>query len=1143
MASLPPQALVPHLPHGVSQSYSNRLARSNVDIGRVIFDLKNEAVEVVLAVARKVATDAGLTLRAMGRPFPQSMAEVLSSTRSGVNLRLEDAEWVWVMAQAVVFSDKVGRFVTLKAEFEALILQGDLKGASDCLDRLKDSVGCSLWYAEARMLVSAIEGGLAALRKTVQTFQEEAQYNNVRLLLEFVAQRLEPKAHPAAFDQFFNSVIQQHEGKPELAPILAYFRLKVLLFSADPTKSDAFSLWYTGQHSLVDAYDHAVRLLQATAAKGVWNAPPRTRDLLAILRSAIPDQRIANLHQLCEPGAGIVSTKRGTMLFDAVEYYTKGDYPKASEVARAGAAAFPHAFEFHELFAKAAANAGLAEPVKDSSVSTEVLWALYHVVAKTPSTDVALRYLHKVAYMFDCTQFGLQVHAFCTRYRPSPNGMDASRFLAINQCELTPRFGGLYRSRSEVDRFLSACASVGAAPTAVRLFGGLHSVTDIPRERALKHEARQCERDGDLEGAAAKYRALKEIADGRITVLEDAFAGLVLTEYLLGRYTSAADIAVDAYFAQPSLAPALHFEELTARYLEGKAEKGSVSWPIIFYLRHTDRGQLQNAYKVFTALDDFLRKSGRRIPSDILSQTEAPSPPLLFLLRHVCVLEVLDHSYRFESLDALEQERINICQFLMKADPSHSDEYFAEITELSRRSVIRKGIKHIDASKIYVDVSGIRKSLETAIQPTFERFRDHVQLGAHLRRVSMAILDVGQGRAQLVLGDTAQVLCTQMFNELRAKFVSSNEHGLDSYLSIRIRHGTLSGHLRSTFESLNLVTRRNTDGEYRVNEHWAAHLESAPQSVRDGVQKALAAFSAAVDAIIDRVKNEWIQLRENTADAKGMFDFSYDDHQLTQMFITLAKTTSLAEFVTQCIAELTSRTEQILERVRARITDELFAMFLAAMERCQSDVLQAAPDLRGAFRQAVVQCNTELHNALTAMADWFRIVNEREMPDFRFVDLVETVTTMVGRSARSVSLKAEVDVHVEGLCSGKHFAPLFDAIHILVENVVRHSSGSEALVAIRAMIEGESLVVELNSPVPDSPSPESIQEKLNELEQRLTEAGEIPVRTEGGTGFFKLHRIMRHDLELGDSYSVRWWVNDARQFCSRMALPIERVRA
>src|SRR6202040_1274615 len=93
-------------------------------------------------------------------------------------------------------------------------------------------------------------------------------------------------------------------------------------------------------------------------------------------------------------------------------------------------------------------------------------------------------------------------------------------------------------------------------------------------------------------------------------------------------------------------------------------------------------------------------------------------------LDHVCVPRVLSKSYRFGGTEALENERIRICQFLSTFDKANRSRYFEEINEVTQRLLIRRGLRRIDESKIYVDEQGIRTAGDKLLREGFQRLKN-----------------------------------------------------------------------------------------------------------------------------------------------------------------------------------------------------------------------------------------------------------------------------------------------------------------------------------------------------------------------------------------------------------------------------------
>ncbi len=111
-----------------------------------------------------------------------------------------------------------------------------------------------------------------------------------------------------------------------------------------------------------------------------------------------------------------------------------------------------------------------------------------------------------------------------------------------------------------------------------------------------------------------------------------------------------------------------------------------------------------------------------------------------------------------------------------------------------------------------------------------------------------------------------------MVSLVLTEFPLSTTHGLDCYLSMRVRHGTLSGQLRSPLEEQHLITQRESGSqEYKPNEYWPNRLPEVSPERRSKVEERLSTFSKSYDDFIDRIANKLIQIRSKDK-PEGLFD-------------------------------------------------------------------------------------------------------------------------------------------------------------------------------------------------------------------------------------------------------------------------------
>jgi hypothetical protein len=225
--------------------------------------------------------------------------------------------------------------------------------------------------------------------------------------------------------------------------------------------------------------------------------------------------------------------------------------------------------------------------------------------------------------------------------------------------------------------------------------------------------------------------------------------------------------------------------------------------------------------------------------------------------------------------------------------------YSDEISSITSRSIIRKGMRQIAVSKIYVDEQGIRAASWSLLEESFTRYKEMASLSNidTLRMLDPQALQLYYidskhdeqqpiSIAELIASDVKIVTTSHLsifkdlFLDIRDRFIPSGEHGLDAYLSARIRHGVLQNQIRSPFEASHLISEKDTtSGEYLENAYWYNKI-LAPTSVYSEVQKQLAVFSQTVDDIALKLNKEMVQVKTERKNSRGLFDYSFDDGEL-----------------------------------------------------------------------------------------------------------------------------------------------------------------------------------------------------------------------------------------------------------------------
>jgi hypothetical protein len=83
----------------------------------------------------------------------------------------------------------------------------------------------------------------------------------------------------------------------------------------------------------------------------------------------------------------------------------------------------------------------------------------------------------------------------------------------------------------------------------------------------------------------------------------------------------------------------------------------------------------------------------------------------------------------------------------------------------------------------------------------------------------------------------ADEILIRMISLLQERFLFDSSHGLDSYLSQRIRHGSIQNYLRNPVEEAQLVTQKDSQtGKYQANNYWLERFNEAHAEI-DAVLK------------------------------------------------------------------------------------------------------------------------------------------------------------------------------------------------------------------------------------------------------------------------------------------------------------------
>jgi len=1042
-------------------------------------------------------------------------------------------EFRWAGAYLTSHAGRLSRFIEYASQFERALLLDEKDNCRKALNSVEEEFGVSLWLIKNKLTFLQASVGLDAQKRYLSEIVREVGQHGVTPFIAYYASvRNEASVTPAGFANQF----EQHMGDFRLPNDLdSYLRHHIAPKALLTQEEISHVIRYEHSGPVIDYYETLVRMAQEVVKAEFSDLYSTIIDTFRDLTDELRDRRVSILLAEMESGSAPRPVEIECSEPICLENFLRGDYEGAFNAAVESLERRPDQFDILEIAARSAAILSDEEVDIARPLAYNLIFKMRAVINKARTVNTDLSDLEKIALNHNSFAWAHGLMAFTKRESsPEPLGSDdrLEHFVAATSPYLNPLRVSAFpteAARMNYSNLTELCVGSSLAVTYGRVLAG-YEVPDealqglIQEEQALLR-AEVAIRAGDFELA---YSAAEALEAGASRYYKHKYIRLKSYCLLrLGRLDECARFVTSAYMAESNLHYILPIKELVESIDEETRESyaADISMPILYdmYSRYvTSKYEPQRRY----AAEDFLAAHGLARPSDMREVIEAlPLDKSIYYLRHVCVEPVMDNFTCFTYSWEVIQERLAVCRFLVDLDAQNADSYQGELRVLLRRLMIQKRMREVEQSKIYVDIDSVRKAAERSQRESFNRY---IALRRYSDDALSALAEIlkkfnTKPDQQLVLfaapsQDVTRIL-VGIIQELRDQYVSS-KYGLAGYLSVRVRHGTLTNHLRNPMEAHKLVSQKkdSVTNEYTRNEYWVQRLAIPEPELQEALEERLAKFSRDFDDLVNSIRTEWIQVKKDPAGV-GLLDFTIDQELVNAVTNAVSKDATFDQFldtVFHIFGEVLSRD---LEIIRSRIEAEAKPKFSALLTALQTDVQSLfrhryylyANDLINAIRAA----RTEMQVALDRIATWFRLAKSTANDPF---DIEDAVTIGI-ESLRSSSHGFDASVVVDSkekmvMIEGRHLSNFVDIFFTAFENIVRHSHSDGAPRAdVNITYEEGSVRFLIENEVgPGAVNLESRQ-KLATIKSAIEgERYDKSLATEGGTGLHKIWKIIAYDF-------------------------------
>jgi hypothetical protein len=1110
-----------------------------------------------------------------GVPFAQNYSDV-RSTRFSVFTGNIGRDLDWFCLSIARYSKELSVAIKIVEDFNKAFLVGNYAKAKLELATMVSKVGLSLWGIEKGFLLAEYADGLEKNKNILSEIFEAPNNDDIlNYLSVYLSLRCEAKMSVDNYRARLNKALENLND--EFEEVKSYFRYRLDNDGIDLLAVGPNITYFEGPSPVFDRYLTFLSLVQTCAIGG-----PEYRKVamtcIKRIEGRIIDDRVDALCHYFDPTLAVQYSELGATVFEILNCYTEGDYIHSAKKSAEVLMNYPDLYELYYIYVRSVDYSGQAflQIFPKDSLAAAIL-EHSNILFRASNTwrlsaDQLLKY-NLILWRDPLAHHLMDTYAQETS--ASPEG-HFRRLSLLNGLLINPRFATIYDDSQEAEAFINRLSEKFGNGSSLALFKYAtgKDLEDseisgrVPETRKRIYASKRHRALGLSVKAISTLRPLYQELSEKLLPggghLLDRVTKELFWCYLDNRdFSECVDLVVHSYMRDPSYITKMPVQILVKAIEEHLPPDimRKITYPLLYACIDAKPRALYVAY------DNFLSSLGVVRPTQLIEIADHFSEKELHcFLANVCIPEVLACSYHFTGTIDVEGERIKVCQFLSASDSSNAKLYSDEISAITSKSIIREGMRQIEVSKIYADEAGIRLSGRKVLEESFSRYRELASMTSlqalkmlnmdtlHLyqltqdgnlvrKPISRAELEESAPRKRIAL-TSHFMLFSELFLEIRDRFISSGEHGLDGYLSVRVRHGVLQNQIRSIFEALHLISEKDTNtGEYLPNSYWESRFVDITENQRSEIQGHLGAFSRKVDDVSQRLNREMIQVKTEKKNPNALFDYSFGTAELFQLFESeFVHITDFEAFMDAVFRVLWSRTLKNLELIRKIVSTDIKDTIHKSIGLLDKDVRGCiGPGAAVELFQSIARAQTNLQYSLESVSQWFTISRSRLIQRFSMDNLlnicIKSLKNIYPHKLVSPAIKASGEMDIDG----RFFAPFFDILRTILDNAIVHSG----LPAERIGLEIDYCIVEfylsmkisnnLSAEVRGSDPVSCIKESACSL---MGSGLSGIIAKEGRSGLMKVRKIIGVDL-LRDSYILDFGYHENGKFVVSLGMSLE----
>ncbi|EFJ3039709.1 ATP-binding protein [Escherichia coli] len=523
---------------------------------------------------------------------------------------------------------------------------------------------------------------------------------------------------------------------------------------------------------------------------------------------------------------------------------------------------------------------------------------------------------------------------------------------------------------------------------------------------------------------------------------------------MAGRIEDACRCFLDMYKISPSAINYFITEEFYSALESSAKNATNIDTAICLYLckdSFVDKKMNINATGI--AIGKSIRYMGLKHPSEL--PIDKADGMLSFYLSDVCEKDILTKSWLYRTQSEAYDERIRICNILVSNKMGNQDKLVNESKILSKRKVLEVAEKQVNSTKIYADkdyiLNNIWEQLNFLFKDIVEKRSEFGDiLDSEIERV-LKNLDLEKVDISTVTNMGLNILPVHILQyaalgqnyKLKAIFQMIKTYieeycfglkGLNTYLSTRIRHGTLESTITSSLVSNGFMPADDNDEDRQFYNL----LKDTPEDLIAQLKRKRNEFKEKLYFIINEIINDWLQISiDSPIPTKQKFNFYFDEYDL----IRITKKIELSQSFNECCGYLDEFIEDKLASSCLRVISSLdnksrtdilalfddFEDFLYEIQR------ESGCSVSYEFNRLVTISKQHVLNQLDVIINWFKLKQDFHEESYDMEIITGIIKNMVQIENIKVIDNNKIKIKYDILSA------IVDIVYNLVNNAIKYS--------------------------------------------------------------------------------------------------------